>query len=84
MKAKKWNPFNGRDFLFELPKGTRVDANLGEIVPCANCGKLVDFGDCYDSLFIRSYGDMPYPVCPSCFYDETCDYNDSKRTGTVI
>ena len=47
-----------------------IDADLYEIINCADCGKQITYGDCYTSLTIHTNTGMGYPVCEKCYKKE--------------
>ena len=71
-KALKWN-FKTRKYEpYELPDGATSSAwcQMDEVIPCAECGKKILYGDGYTSRKIHNVSGMGYVVCERCYDKE--------------
>lgn len=50
--------------------------NMNEYINCAECGKVIKFGEAYTSRKIHNRFGLGYPVCESCYKEE---WNEEKR-----
>lgn len=44
--------------------------NMCEYINCAECGKIIQFGESYTSRKIHSRFGFGYPVCTECYQKE--------------
>lgn len=72
MKAQKWNNETRKYSECELPEKTFLFSdNMDADVACAQCGKMIKYGESFTSREIHSKHGLGYPVCNNCYEIET-------------
>ena len=70
---RKWNYKTHEYDHYEVPDEWNVsafEADMDTIVNCAECGKLITFGQGYTSRKIHTFFGMGYVVCKDCYDKE--------------
>lgn len=69
---QKWNfqthtyePFESPAIVLKI-----YSEDMDERCDCANCGKIMTYGDGYTSKTIHTEGGFGYPVCSECYEKE--------------
>ena len=73
MMLRKWNYKTHEYDPYEVPDEWNVsafEADMDTIVNCAECGKLITFGQGYTSRKIHTPFGMGYVVCKDCYNKE--------------
>ena len=73
MILQKWNGKEHKYEDYEIPDEWNVKTysrNMKERINCAQCGKEINFGDCYTSLEIHTEIGFGYAVCEKCYAKE--------------
>lgn len=72
-KVNKWIPSEYRYVEIELPAEWNVIVSSDDMevmANCAQCGKLMTFGECYTSLELHTNEGWGYAVCEDCYTEE--------------
>ena len=70
-KAVKWIPAKHEYEPYDLPDGASCyEEDMDKVVPCAQCGRAVTFGDSYTSLEVHTQIGFGYAVCHECYEAE--------------
>lgn len=73
MILQKWN-YKKHDYEdYKVPNNWNVktySSNMKEKINCAQCGKKVEFGNCYTSLEVHTNIGFGYGVCRRCYEKE--------------
>lgn len=80
--AGRWNYETGAYDPYELPDGASCyETDMRKKVSCAECGKRVEFGECYTSKRIHTEHGFGYAVCLDCYVDEVRVEAESRGRG---
>ena len=69
----KWNYKTNKYDRYEVPddwKVSTLEADMRSIINCAECGKLIAFGQGYTSRKIHTLFGIGYVVCKDCYDKE--------------
>lgn len=73
MILKKWNCKKHEYENYKVPDEWNVKTysnNMKEKINCAQCGKKIEFGNCYISLEVHTNIGIGYGVCEKCYERE--------------
>ena len=71
MIVTKYNPKTGRCALHRLPDGAILETDdMDKVVPCADCGRDIKFGESHTSRTILTQKGLGFPICESCYKNE--------------
>lgn len=73
MILKRWNRKKHIYEDYEIPNEWNVktySTNMEEKINCAQCGKLLAYGNCYTSLEVHTEIGFGYGVCEKCYEKE--------------
>ena len=80
---KKWNFEKQIYEPYRIPNNWNTPiytSDMGEAINCAQCGKLITYGEAYTSRQIHNGLGLGYPVCEDCHNDEwKKDYESRKK-----
>lgn len=73
-KLRKWNFEQHRYEPFDSPAEVLkvYSDDMDERCDCANCGKIMTYGDGYTSRAVHTSAGFGYPVCSEC-YEVECE-----------
>lgn len=70
-RSLKWIPAKRKYEPYDLPDGASCyEEDMDKVVPCAQCGRAVTFGDSYTSLEVHTQIGFGYAVCHECYEAE--------------
>lgn len=73
MQAQKWNYEKQKYEPHVLPSDwrcTSCSSDMTKIISCAQCGKSLQYGDCFASREIHTRFGFGFMVCRDCYEDE--------------
>jgi len=73
MIVQKWDHRNRVYNPHKIPDDWKVAtfcSSMGTLVNCAQCGKLMHYGDCYTSREIHNPAGIGFAVCEDCYEAE--------------
>lgn len=73
MLVEKWNTLKRKYEPYKIPAEWKCETyleDLEEYINCAQCGRLIKFGDSYTSLEIHNSIGFGYCVCEKCHDNE--------------
>jgi hypothetical protein len=80
MMAEKWDVKTHKYEPYTLPKGCYLySEDMDATVACAQCGKIITYGEGYTSKQVHNQYGLGYPVCEDC-YTKEIDEEQKGRT----
>lgn len=77
--ALKWDPVKQDYKPYKLPQlASSFENHLDTYVQCAECGKLIQYGEGYTSRLVHTAMGMGYAVCEKCYVDELDEEKDAS------
>ena len=73
MTLQKWNNTIHQYEPFEVPDDRQVALytdDMNKFVQCANCGRIIKYGDSYTSRTIQTNMGFGYAICEDCYKKE--------------
>lgn len=70
---RKWDPVERVYGPYSVPDGWRVscyESDMDAAVNCAQCGRVLRYGECYTSREVHTAVGFGYAVCEECYRAE--------------